>query len=523
MKKMIFLKIAVITVISAIQLTSHAQQNLGTATIEYPQEVTASKAFKFSIIINEELPDYKQITINPDFGNIAILNGPYTSQSTSVTVNKGKTTKTHKTTYTYTLRANTGKYTIPSFKVTINSNRNYYTVPEANIISKKTGGEMPLKNKKSLNDTTFLISSLNKTIASVGEPLVLTTKLVTNGNISTIQCLSTNFDYCYFEQVNKDDSITAQSESINGKNFKTYTILEHRLRPMQQGKIILQPISVKAKTLSFGDDLVDAFFSGEHKEHEQTIEGNELIINVTQPFSSTKKSTTRTKVKDGSTLVAFDISSSMHSLDFYGSRFKVARKLARGIVDYIPNTQILPFAAKFGNIMKTVDGIDGLNINNADGTALYDIGLYALYCYFFANPYKNIVIITDGNDNSSHISAQTFANLMTAYGIKVTIIGINSLKENIDAQIFDTKTNKYETINIENNIPDTAILKKITSSTGGEYIEIKDIKDVRDAITRIIDLQSPVTKPTTPSNQFNIEEDFIKYIVQDYYYNNKLQ
>lgn len=173
--------------------------------------------------------------------------------------------------------------------------------------------------------------------------------------------------------------------------------------------------------------------------------------------------------------------------------------------------------------MKTVDGIDGLNINNADGTALYDIGLYALYCNFFANPYKNIVIITDGNDNSSHISAQTFANLMTAYGIRVTIIGINSLKENIDAQIFDTKTNKYETINIENSIPDTAILKKITSSTGGEYIEIKDIKDVRDAITRIIDLQSSVTKPTTPSNQFNIEEDFIKYIVQDYYYNNKLQ
>lgn len=523
MKKKNFLKIAVITIISAIQLTSHAQQNLGTATIEYPQEVTANKAFKFSIIINGELPDYKQITINPDFGNIAILHGPSTSQSTSVTANKGKTTKTHKTIYTYILRANTGKYTIPSFKVTINSNRNYYTVPEANIISKKAGGKTSLKNEKPLNDTTFLISSLNKTNASIGDPLVLTTKLVTNDNISTIQGLSINLDYCYFEQVYKGDSITTQIERINGKNYKTSKILEHKLRPMQQGKIILQPIRMKAKTLSFRNDLVNAFFSGEHEEHERTIKGNELTINVTQPFSSVKKSTTRTKVKDGSTLVAFDISSSMHHLDFYGSRFKVARKLARGIVDYIPNTQILPFAAKFGNIMKTVDGIDGLNINNADGTALYDIGLYALYCNFFANPYKNIVIITDGNDNSSHISAQTFADLMTAYGIRVTIIGINSLKENIDAQIFNTKTNKYETINIENSIPDTAILKKITSSTGGEYIEIKDIKDVRDAITRIIDLHSSVTKPTTPSNKFNIEEDFIKYIVQDYYYNNKLQ
>ena len=220
--------------------------------------------------------------------------------------------------------------------------------------------------------------------------------------------------------------------------------------------------------------------------------------------------------------MAIDASGSMRSYDFNRTRLDIAKHIVSNIKNNSLQTHILPFTSKYGNLIYDIDDIndiDSINIRDLDGSAMYDVGLFSLYNAYNGISYKDILLITDGNDNASHISRKTFTDLMAAYGVRVHIIIINSNKARVEADLYDKQNNLLRT-EIDNEIADIRILKELAKSTGGECIEIKSELDVEDAISQISISIEKKAKKRRPSKLYKIENDMVNLIVTDYYKNN---
>lgn len=184
----------------------------------------------------------------------------------------------------------------------------------------------------------------------------------------------------------------------------------------------------------------------------------------------------------------------------------------------------MPFTPKFGDVIYSIDNIndvDSLNIREVDGSALYDIGLFSLYNYYRGSSYSNIVIVTDGADNSSHISGRTFADLMAKYGVRIHIVYINSNKEKVEADVYDNLNNRSK-VEIDNIIGERDILRELTKYTGGEYLEVRHISEIEDTVNSIVNAIKRKAKSQKPSKQYNISDSILKEIAIDYYNNNRL-
>lgn len=361
--------------------------------------------------------------------------------------------------------------------------------------------------------------SLDKSTVNVGEPVLVTVKLATREQITSVGNVKYEFDYCYTERIVNTEPLGWETETINGIRYQTTPLLKYRLRPLQSGDIALHPIEMQITKIIRVSDPTDMLLGTSLQYVQQSIKSDALVLKVIGDSSKEKGVHDIKPSNNNNLLVALDISGSMKSYDFDGTRLDVAKRIASSIKHHYPQTHILPFASKFGDVIYNTDkfnDIDSLNIRDVDGSAMYDIGLFSLYNGI---PYNDILLITDGNDNASHISRKTFTDLMAVYGVSVHIIIINSNKERVEADLYDKQNNLLRT-EIDNEIADIRILKELAKSTGGECIEIKSELDVEDAISQISISIEKKAKKRRPSKLYKIENDMVNLIVTDYYKNN---
>lgn len=520
--------------------TIYAQNVKGTAIVDCPKEVVANKTFEYSVEIR---PDsiIKVTQLLPQFETIMVMAGPYISTNTSITLKDGEMIKAYSQKYTYTLCADVGIHKIPVFQIKDLAG-NIYNVPETTIVSKENNVDPKInssntvereninhKEKSNHNDdskihvadSTILVLSLDKSTVNIGEPVLVTVKLATREQITSVGNVKYEFDYCYTERIVNTEPLEWETETINGIRYQTTPLLKYRLRPLQSGDIALHPIEMQITKIIRVSDPTDMLLGTSLQFVQQSIKSDALVLKVIGD-SSKEKGVHDIKPSNNNLLVALDISGSMKSYDFDGTRLDVAKRIASSIKHHYPQTHILPFASKFGDVIYNTDkinDIDSLNIRDVDGSAMYDIGLFSLYNGI---PYNDILLITDGNDNASHISRKTFTDLMAVYGIRVHVIIINSNKEKIEADLYDTQNNLLRT-EIDNDIADISILKDLTKSTGGKCVEVKNELDVDDAISQISIAIEKKGKKRRPSKLYNIENDMVNLIVSDYYKNNYIR
>ena len=512
--------------------TIYAQNVKGTAIVDCPKEYSIEIQVDSIIQI---------VQLLPSFATIEVMAGPQISRNTSIIYKEGKIINEYSQKYTYVLRANVGIHIIPAFQIK-DSDGCYYNVPEVTIASKEkerksvvnaTNSTVPVNDKlkeksnqidnskELVSDSTILVLSLDKSTVNIGEPVLVTVKLATCEQITSIVNVKYEFDYCYTERIVNTEPLGWETETINGIRYQTTPLLQYRLRPLQSGDIVLHPIEIQITKAIRVPDSTDMLFGMSLQYVKQSIKSDALVLKVIGN-SSKEKGAHDIKPSNNNLLVALDISGSMRSYDFDGTRLDVAKRIASSIKRHYPQTHILPFASKFGDVIYNTDkfnDIDSLNIRDVDGSAMYDIGLFSL-CNGI--PYNDILLITDGNDNASHISRKTFTDLMAVYGIRVHVIIINSNKEKIEADLYDTQNNLLRT-EIDNDIADISILKDLTKSTGGKCVEVKNELDVDDAISQISIAIEKKAKKRRPSKLYNIENDMVKLIVSDYYKNNYIR
>lgn len=535
--------IALTTILCICNMRLYAQQFMGTAKVECPSEVVANETFEYSIDIQTDSV-IQVVQLLPSFATIEVMGGPKISRSTSIIYKDGKKINEYSLKYTYVLCADVGIHKIPTFQIKDLAG-NYYNVPEITIESKEKNiepainttnkvlaknnnqKEKPNQNddsKVSVADSTILVLSLDKSTAIVGEPVLVTAKLATREQVVSVENVKYDFDYCYIKQVEDSDTLKWDVEVIDGVRYQTIPLLQYQLYPLQHGEIILHPIEIQITKAIRVPDPTDIIFGMSLQYIKQTIKSDELVLKVIGDISK-ERGILDIKPYNDNFLVALDISGSMRSYDFDGSRLDVAKKIVSEIKYCYPQTHILPYTSKFGDVIYSIDkinDIDSLNIKEVDGSALYDVGLFFLYNHYRGLSYRDIVIITDGVNNTSHISSKTFADLMAKYGVRIHIVSINSNKEKVEADVYDNLNNRSK-VEIDNIIGEKDTLRELTKSTGGEYLEIRHISEIDDTVNSIVNAIGRKVKAKKPSKQYNISDNILKEIAIEYYNNNRLR
>lgn len=61
-----------------------------------------------------------------------------------------------------------------------------------------------------------------------------------------------------------------------------------------------------------------------------------------------------------------------------------------------------------------------------------------------ANYCRDLIVFTDGNDNSSHVSLQTVTKVMKERGVRVNIVSINSERDSVFYKLADPEASLYD-------------------------------------------------------------------------------
>lgn len=177
-------------------------------------------------------------------------------------------------------------------------------------------------------------------------------------------------------------------------------------------------------------------------------------------------------------MLATDVSTSMLAMDLRPNRLEASKEVAKEFVTGRENDNIgltifagesftqCPLTNDRGALINMLSAIDCEIAAKGvidDGTAI-GMGIANCVLRLKDSPAKSkvIILLTDGVNNRGEIAPETAADIAKEYGIRIYTIGVGT----------DEKTAPYPTPYGVQNVPveiDEATLKKIASSTGGNY------------------------------------------------------
>ncbi len=232
-----------------------------------------------------------------------------------------------------------------------------------------------------------------------------------------------------------------------------------------------------------------------------------LVIALARPQSSEQGSRTSTEGID--IVLAMDVSGSMLAQDFRPDRITVAREVASKFIVDRANDRIgiVVFAGEsFTQSPLTTDKRTLINLMSQirsglieDGTAIGNgLGTAVNRLKDSDAESKVIILLTDGVNNSGHITPLTAADIAASYGIKVYTIGVGTRGTALMPGYDQWGNRVLAPVEVE---IDEEVLTQIAEKTGGEYFRATDNKTLQQVYDRINELEK--TKIET--------DDFTKY------------
>lgn len=221
-------------------------QNTVQSTVSSNQ-VAASEVFEFQILVN----NFDCEVMQPDFGGLEVVGGPYSSQSNKINIINGKRTQITEITYTYQLRAKeVGSYLISSVTMSCagvvqESERIKITVTEKGVES-------------NIDKDYYMRLTANKTSVYEGEPFTVTLKYYSKSRPDSFEALDLGDAVGIYRQDLKPDrkSFQTNMESINGVRYFTIVLREEVCFAQRTGQVQLDPYYV---SLLFRRDIFNQF------------------------------------------------------------------------------------------------------------------------------------------------------------------------------------------------------------------------------------------------------------------------
>ncbi len=278
--QVLFLYLIILTGISAAQTF--------TATVD---KTTLGLSESFQVYFTFKGEDANQIKnfSPPPFDNFRILSGP--NESTSMQIINGKVSAS--VTFSYYLKPeNTGSFSIGEAKLE-HKGKTYSTNPlEVTIIKTTPNTNQNLNNghsAKDIADNLFILATVDKRNAYVGEQVTVIYKLYTRLNISSPQISKLpNYEGFWAEELETGKSVSFDIEMYKGERFRSAVIKKVALFPTKAGKLNVTPfelnVPVILKRKRGSDDLFDNFFNdsffGRTETQDFIAKSNPVNINV---------------------------------------------------------------------------------------------------------------------------------------------------------------------------------------------------------------------------------------------------
>lgn len=239
-----------------------------------------------------------------------------------------------------------------------------------------------------------------------------------------------------------------------------------------------------------------------------------LVVALMQPEKENRLVQIKNKGYD--LMVAVDVSASMQALDFSTktkmisrldatkevvSQFVLGRQGDRvGLITFGENAYLhVPLTLDTLSVSKMLNDIVPGMAGNA--TAIGDaIGLGVRTLRERPEGSRVLVLLTDGEDNSSTISPLDAVKLAKQYGIKIYTIGVGKKGE----VPFPTSFGGYTMVQVS---IDENLLKEIATVTGGQYFLATDL----NGLESIYDKINGMEKTESNENIFYSRESFYRY------------
>ena len=242
-------------------------QNVEVKSFVDKNKVTVNEIITFSITTNSNC----QIR-TPNFGDLSIVQGPFSSSSSRIININGQRSVEQELKYTYRLRApKTGKFKIASVNL-ICGGKDYSTKPIViEAIEGNTSALGQSSNIPSNNSDFFMRMYSNKSTVYEGEPFTISLKIFSKSQPQNIE----NLEFGDSQGLLRKDlnpnqsSFNSQIEVINGIRYFTTTIRSELCYAQNSGQIEIKPGYISAI-------FRRGIFSQERKE----AKSNNLTINV---------------------------------------------------------------------------------------------------------------------------------------------------------------------------------------------------------------------------------------------------
>ncbi|MBQ2539509.1 MAG: BatD family protein, partial [Bacteroidales bacterium] len=227
-------------------------------TVRAPGRVDLGRRFEVRYEVNDRASDFR----GPSFKGLSVLSGPMTSQSTSMSIINGKTSRSSTFGFTYILQAdvegtfNIGgasctvdgkKITCPGFTITVEKGTQQAQPQQPNAYGGNSRQQQayaqPASSSNIDSKQLFARASISKSNPYQGEQVILTYKIYTQVSLSQYQIdkLPGNKGF-WSEDLSKDGSVKQYSETVNGRNYQVAEIRRGALFGQESGKLTIEPL-----------------------------------------------------------------------------------------------------------------------------------------------------------------------------------------------------------------------------------------------------------------------------------------
>ena len=477
-------------------------------SISYEDTVNVGEPVKIKYIVEDD----KEFEITPKPLKIKnsfmeLLAGPYTSTNTSFKMDNGKLIRHKSIILEYTfLCSKSGKHLVPSLTVT-DSNGNEYSSLEGMsfyVIDDEKN------QKKKMVDTDKqkileIVAVVDKNKISLGDSIKCQIHLFTNLDVVSLNTLKDlEVDNAIRHEIPTDTQKTFKETIYKEMPVKTVLWDEYYLIPLQAGTIKIENASFKAFYSEHDPNIdpIEAFFNAKscRIERDSVLTIKSVYFKVTPKELYNKNINTTAVANTRSSVgIVLDRSSSLFTTEdtLRANYYQLENDFMKRFLPNINRNYDLTIFAKHPyKIFKDdlQEYANSIKDSNNDGSAVYDAILSAITDRETGKiDKKSIILLTDGSDNCSRISANTLTNILLENGIRVDVVAFASKMDSVYYVFKDSiNTNGddiYDDVKLRNmlieNYQNLDKIKEIATATGGVFVQVCNETQLPEAILQI--------------------------------------
>ena len=510
-------------------------------SISYEDTVNVGEPVKIKYIVEDD----KEFEITPKPLKIKnsfmeLLAGPYTSTNTSFKMDNGKLIRHKSIILEYSfLCSKSGKHLVPSLTVT-DSNGNEYSSLEGMsfyVIDDEKN------QKKKMVDTDKqkileIVAVVDKNKISLGDSIKCQIHLFTNLDVVSLNTLKDlEVDNAIRHEIPTDTQKTFKETIYKEMPVKTVLWDEYYLIPLQAGTIKIENASFKALYSEHDPNIdpIEAFFNAKscRIERDSVLTIKSVYFKVTPKELYNKNINTTAVANTRSSVgIVLDRSSSLFTTEdtLRANYYQLENDFMKRFLPNINRNYDLTIFAKHPyKIFKDdlQEYANSIKDSNNDGSAVYDAILSAITDRETGKiDKKSIILLTDGSDNCSRISANTLTNILLENGIRVDVVAFASkidsvyyvFKDSIDTNGDDI----YDNVELRNTLIEHGQnldnIKEIATATGGVFIQVCNETQLSEAIQQIQNAISFEKRPLKkPAKMFKPDRGMLVKLFKEIY------